>query len=163
MLLWQWHMKCVEANTNIIRPFWSYHYHSNRNILSYSTDSFWWHKPMLCPTDCPIKWFSLPALILEYSLPQFLGEYNWRFWSHCPGWCSESEPELDNTKVSNYPGSILTYKQSVMSMIWLSWVTVVPVWSPCTMTTGASNYYHFPHSMGTCSWSHTSINELSVH
>jgi len=45
--------------------------------------------------------------------------------SHCPGWCSESEPELDNTRVSNYPGPILTYKQSVMSMIWLSWVTVV--------------------------------------
>ena len=41
-----------------------------------------------------------------------------------------------------------------MSMIWLSWVTVVPVWSPCTMTTGASNYCHFPHSMDTSSWSH---------
>ena len=26
--------------------------------------------------------------------------------------------------VSNYRGIILTYKQSVMSMIWLSWVTV---------------------------------------
>ena len=24
-----------------------------------------------------------------------------------------------------------------------------PVWSPCTMTTGASNYCHFPHSMDT--------------
>jgi len=37
-----------------------------------------------------------------------------------------------------------------------------PVWSPCTMTTGASNYCHFPHTMDTSSWSHTSINELSV-
>ena len=89
-------------------------------------------------------------------------EWNWRFWSHCPGWYSDSEPELENTGVSNYPGPILTYKQSVMSMIWLSWVTVVSVWSPCTMTTGASNCCHFPHSMDTCSWSHTSITELSV-
>ena len=36
-----------------------------------------------------------------------------------------------------------------MSMIWLSWVTVVPVWSPCTMMTGASNYCHFPHGIKT--------------
>ena len=151
-------MKFVEAYMSIIRPFWSYHCHSDRNILS----------PILLtlsddvkPTDCLINWFSLLALILEYSLPQSWKEWNWRFWSHCPGWCSESEPELDNTRVSNYPGTILTYKQSVMSMIWLSWVTVVPVWSPCTVTTGASNYCHFPHS--TSSWSHTSINELSVH
>ena len=80
---------------------------------------------MLSPTDCPINWFILLALILEYSLPQSCREWNWRVWSHCPGWCFDSEPELDNTRVSNYPGPILTYKQSVMSMIWLSWVTVV--------------------------------------
>ena len=73
-------------------------------------------------------------------------EWNWRFWGHCPGCCSESEPEHDNTKVSNYPGPILTYKQSVMSMVWLSWVTVVCMWFPCTVTTGASNYCHFLHS-----------------
>ena len=83
---------------------------------------------MLSPTDSPINWFSLLALILEYSLAQSCTEWNWRFWSHCPGWCSEGEQELDNTGVSNYPGTILTYKQSVMGMIWLSWVTVVPVW-----------------------------------
>ena len=29
---------------------------------------------------------------------------------------------LDDTRVSNYPDPILTYKQSVTSMIWLSWV-----------------------------------------
>ena len=40
-----------------------------------------------------------------YSLPQSSMEWNWRFWSHCTGWCSESEPELENTKVSNYPGT----------------------------------------------------------
>ena len=67
--------------------------------------------------------FTYHGLTLEYSLPQSLEEWNWRFWSHCTGWCSESEPELDNTRVSNYPDPILTYKQSVMSMIWLSWVT----------------------------------------
>ena len=33
---------------------------------------------------------------------------------------------------------------------------------PCIMTTGASNYCHFPRSIDTCSWSHTSITELSV-
>ena len=27
-------MKCVEAHISIICPFWSYHCHSNRNILS---------------------------------------------------------------------------------------------------------------------------------
>ena len=97
---------------------------------------------MLSPTDSPINWV---LLILEYSLPQSWREFNWRFWSHCPGWCSESESELDITDVSNCLGTILTYKQSVMSMMWLSWVTVVPVWSPCTVTIGASNYCHFPH------------------
>ena len=106
----------------------------NRNILSpilliLSDDiSLCWS-----PTDCLINWFALLGLILEYSLSQSWKEWNWRFWSHCPGWCSESEPELDNTEVSNYPGPILTYEQSVISKIWLSWVTVVPVWSPCTM------------------------------
>ena len=35
-----------------------------------------------------------------------------------------------------------------------------PAWSPCTMRTGASNYCHFPHSMGTCSGSCTNINQL---
>ena len=48
-----------------------------------------------------------------------------------------------------------------MSMIWLSWVAVVPVWSPCTMTTSASNYCHFPHSMDTSSWSHTMLSGAS--
>ena len=33
----------------------------------------------------------------------------------------------------------------------LPWVTVVSGWSRCTMTTNASNYCHFPHSMDTCS------------
>ena len=118
---------------------------------------------MLNLTDCPIHWFSLHTLTLEYSLPQSWGEWKWRLWSNCTGWCSESEPQLDNIRVSNYPDQILTYRQSVMIVIWLSWVTVVSVWSPCTMTTHASNYCHFPHSMDTCNWSHTNINELSVH
>ena len=52
--------------------------------------------------NCPINWFSLLALTLEYSLPQALEEWNWRVWSRCTGWCSESKPELDNTRVSNY-------------------------------------------------------------
>ena len=96
---------------------------------------------MLSPTDCPIHWFSPLALILEYCLPQSWMELDWSVWSHCPGWCSESKPELDNTRVSNYPGPILTCKQGVMSMIWLSWVTVVLCGLlNCTMTTVASNY-----------------------
>ena len=46
--------------------------------------------------------FSLRSLLvptLEYFLSQTWLECNWKFWSHCTGWCSESEQELDNTKV----------------------------------------------------------------
>ena len=50
----------------------------------------------------PPKLFTPLALILKYSLPQSWREWNWRFWSHCTGWCSGSESELDNTGVSNY-------------------------------------------------------------
>ena len=79
----------------VLKPkhfFCTYHCHRYRNILSpilltfsNSTYSVWWHKPMLNLTDCPINWFSLLALILEYSLPQSWMEWNWRFWSRCTG------------------------------------------------------------------------------
>ena len=110
---------------------------------------------MLSPTDCPMNWFTLLALILEFSIPQSWREWNWRFWSHCPGWCSESEPEVDDTKVSNYPGPILTFKHNVISMILLSRVAVVSVVS--WYYDWYSNYSHFPHSMDTSSWSYTII------
>ena len=64
---------------------------------------------MLSPTNCSMNLFSLLALTLEYSLPQSWMEYNWRFCSHCPGWCSESESELKNTRVSNYPGKMFVH------------------------------------------------------
>ena len=64
---------------------------------------------MLRPTDCPMNGFSLLTLTLEYSLPQSWREWNWRFWSYCPGWCSESEPEVENTRVSNYPGKMFVH------------------------------------------------------
>ena len=35
-------------------------------------------------------------------------EYNWRFWSYCTCGYSESEPELENTKVRNHPGLMQT-------------------------------------------------------
>ena len=64
------HKTFIKAHTSIIRPFWSYHCYCNRNILSLIlltlSDEIW---PMLSHTDCPINWFSLLTLILEYSLP----------------------------------------------------------------------------------------------
>ena len=45
------------------------------------------------------------ALILKYmySPSQSWRECNWRLWSHCTDWCSESEQELESAEVSYYP------------------------------------------------------------
>ena len=52
------------------------------------------------PTLLTLYLCSLHALILQYSFPQSWRKWNWKFWSLCTGWCSESEPELENTEVS---------------------------------------------------------------
>ena len=82
---------------------------------------------MLSLTDCPINWFSLPALILENSLSQSWSEWNWRVWSRCTGWCSESEPELDNSKVR----TILTSYWPTSRVLWAWYGCPGWQWSLC--------------------------------
>ena len=154
----------IRLHVSIICHFWSDHCYSNRNILP--TDIaiafsllFYWLLVMtsayVYSTDCLINKFLLLALILEYSLPQSWMEWNLCSWSHCPGWRSESEPELDNIRVSNSPGPIRKGYEHDMVVLGDSGLCVVSLYyddrclSLCSQCTSSST--------------HTSITELSVH
>ena len=59
-----------------------------------------WGQLVICTIH---YWYfiSLLALTLEYSLQQSSGESDWWWWCFGTGWCSEGEPQLENTEVSN--------------------------------------------------------------
>jgi len=67
-------------------------------------DEGWW--PLVIIMHCHYWYFiSLLALTLEYSLQQSSGESDRWWWCFGTGWCSEGEPQLEITEVSNSLGS----------------------------------------------------------
>ena len=89
---------CMQSHTQ--QCYWHWSYSSGQSTTTEQVSG---------RTEVSCKLFhSLLAPILEYSLPQSWRQCNWRFWSYCIVWCSESEPELENTGVSNYRDSMLT-------------------------------------------------------
>ena len=53
------------------------------------------------------------------TLPQSWLEYNWRFWSFCTGWCSESEQELEKTIKWSWKLSALAKPEHAKAQAWL--------------------------------------------